>query len=584
MSKEDFKTDEVGEDFLQLENNYLQWKKSHSYRYFKLAQQWYQQNNLLKAKEFAKKSYKLHKTQQVKQFLKKINVSKELLEEENNHELYVKPATTTTKGEYTTEIAIWLNQNNLSAIANKMQQSSVTVPELFKATKNDIKELCKIYNISAADEFDLLYTLKKIGADEKGFYIQREPHEQKNDTVKPAKTIICSLCGAENYDTSTRCHLCKRYSFKLSKQSEEEEEQENYEQLYAKPATTSKGTTQWIGEEEDEKQSEYGNTNQIEYHHKKENMSEITKWLHAKNLSSIATKLEKSSITLAGLMTGSKADIKELCEEFNVGTGDRLNLVAALRNHIGSKIAQNSDEQILNISKKRQFVSEQQFEEQKKDDKKKKTKKKKKKDDEEKKKKKKKGLCKIALLGNSGVGKTVMIERFISNKYVEHMPPTITADLQTTTKKIGDWTVTANIWDTAGVEQFYSLTKIFYKNAHAIILVYDITSRESFDNLSFWNEEIKKHAPSDVLVCLVGSKSDLDQIRKVFRDEGKKKAAQLNNCIFCGEVSAKTAHRVDQVFEFIMTCIIAQNTIKETNAIDIAVTKKKKKKGCKIFG
>ncbi|KAL5105305.1 GTP-binding protein YPT1 [Taenia crassiceps] len=102
------------------------------------------------------------------------------------------------------------------------------------------------------------------------------------------------------------------------------------------------------------------------------------------------------------------------------------------------------------------------------------------------------------------------------------------------------------IWDTAGQERFRTMTVAYYRGAHGIIVVYDVTSEESFRNLELWMEEIKRHARSDVIKILVGNKSDLEDRRKVTYEQGTE-FANLHGLHFF-ETSAKSASRVEEAF------------------------------------
>ena len=110
--------------------------------------------------------------------------------------------------------------------------------------------------------------------------------------------------------------------------------------------------------------------------------------------------------------------------------------------------------------------------------------------------------CKVVLLGESGVGKTCIIARFINNTFEENLISTTGASYAGKTMtfdEFGGKSIKFEIWDTAGQEKYRSLTKIFYKDAGAAILVYDITRKESFDELQkYWLNQIKDYAPKDI--------------------------------------------------------------------------------------
>ena len=110
--------------------------------------------------------------------------------------------------------------------------------------------------------------------------------------------------------------------------------------------------------------------------------------------------------------------------------------------------------------------------------------------------------CKVVLLGESGVGKTCIIARFINNTFEENLISTTGASYAGKTMTFDDFggkSIKFEIWDTAGQEKYRSLTKIFYKDAGAAILVYDITRQDSFDEIKkYWLQQIKEFAPKDI--------------------------------------------------------------------------------------
>ena len=138
---------------------------------------------------------------------------------------------------------------------------------------------------------------------------------------------------------------------------------------------------------------------------------------------------------------------------------------------------------------------------------------------------------KIVLLGDSGVGKTCIISRFISGKYEEDINSTNGASYAS--KKIEyphlNKTLVLDIWDTAGQEKYKSLTKFFYKDAEMIIIVYDITRKESFDNIkNYWYKEVQQLAGKNVILGIVGNKCDLYDDEAVPENEARKYAKSIN--------------------------------------------------------
>eukprot|EP00927_Polykrikos_kofoidii_P024149 TRINITY_DN2201_c1_g1_i3.p1 TRINITY_DN2201_c1_g1~~TRINITY_DN2201_c1_g1_i3.p1 ORF type:complete len:221 (-),score=32.59 TRINITY_DN2201_c1_g1_i3:175-786(-) len=156
-------------------------------------------------------------------------------------------------------------------------------------------------------------------------------------------------------------------------------------------------------------------------------------------------------------------------------------------------------------------------------------------------------LFKILLIGDSGVGKSCMLLRFADDTYTESYISTIGVDFKIRTLEQDGKTIKLQIWDTAGQERFRTITSSYYRGSHGIIVVYDVTDKESFNNVNHWIEEIQKYAADGVNKLLVGNKCDLSSKKVVSYDEAKELAESLN--IQFMETSAKNAHNVEQAFQ-----------------------------------
>ncbi|KAF5729464.1 ras-related protein RABC2a-like isoform X2 [Tripterygium wilfordii] len=156
---------------------------------------------------------------------------------------------------------------------------------------------------------------------------------------------------------------------------------------------------------------------------------------------------------------------------------------------------------------------------------------------------------KILLIGDSGVGKSSILLSFISNS-VHDVSPTIGVDFKIKLFSFGGKRVKLTIWDTAGQERFGPITSSYYRGAHGIILVYDVTRRETFTNLSeVWAKEVELNSTNhDCIKILVGNKVDRDSKRAVTREEGISLAQQYKCSSFL-ECSAKTRTNVQQCFK-----------------------------------
>lgn len=155
-------------------------------------------------------------------------------------------------------------------------------------------------------------------------------------------------------------------------------------------------------------------------------------------------------------------------------------------------------------------------------------------------------LFKILLIGNSGVGKSSLLLRFADDTFTDNFMPTIGVDFKIRTLEVDGKTIKLQIWDTAGQERFKTITSSYYKGAHGIIVVYDVTDKESFKNIDTWMNEVEKHASDNVSRILVGNKSDLTDSRQVSTDEGKELSDQYN--IRFMETSAKESANVEEAF------------------------------------
>ncbi|KAG2222045.1 hypothetical protein INT45_003690 [Circinella minor] len=154
-------------------------------------------------------------------------------------------------------------------------------------------------------------------------------------------------------------------------------------------------------------------------------------------------------------------------------------------------------------------------------------------------------LFKLLIIGSSGVGKTCLLMRFADGKYPEHYAGTIGVDFRQKVINIAEEKVKLQIWDTAGQERFRSIVSSYYKGAHGIFIVYDVTNRDSFNDTGNWLRDIEKYASDDVCKLLIGNKCDMNE-REVTKAEGQEFADSLGIPFL--ETSAKEAANVDGAF------------------------------------
>ena len=185
---------------------------------------------------------------------------------------------------------------------------------------------------------------------------------------------------------------------------------------------------------------------------------------------------------------------------------------------------------------------------------------------------KKKSFLKIVIIGDSSVGKTTLLQQYLNGKVTGNAKPTIGADFSKKETLIDNQVVTLQIWDTAGQEKFQSLGYAFYRGADCCVLVYDITNRKTFENLTKWKQGFIDNAspdePKTFPFVVLGNKIDRESERKVDKREGED-WCQANNNIPFYETSAKEGISVEQAFQE-----IARKALKrmENNTFDMPQT------------
>ena len=176
---------------------------------------------------------------------------------------------------------------------------------------------------------------------------------------------------------------------------------------------------------------------------------------------------------------------------------------------------------------------------------------------------------KVVLIGESGVGKTCIIAQFTNGKFDPNTVTSLTAQYIRKNVDLPDGeTITFDIWDTAGQEKYRALAKIFYKDARAIVLVYDVTSIKSFEEIkNYWYEQIKQLGSENIVIAIAANKYDLYEEKQVSNEDGEEFAKSIG-AIFVS-TSAKNASGINALFENIAHKIIDPN-------FDFAASEKKK--------
>ena len=156
-------------------------------------------------------------------------------------------------------------------------------------------------------------------------------------------------------------------------------------------------------------------------------------------------------------------------------------------------------------------------------------------------------IFKLVLIGDSGVGKTNILSRYISNEFSLASQPTVGVEFGSKIIKKLDKSIKLQIWDTAGQERYKSITNAYYKGSKGAFVVYDISRKSTFENVDKWIDELKENATEDVHIMLVGNKTDLEDKREVQTEDVAKKAEQYN-VAFC-ETSALKGNNIEKAFD-----------------------------------
>ena len=162
-------------------------------------------------------------------------------------------------------------------------------------------------------------------------------------------------------------------------------------------------------------------------------------------------------------------------------------------------------------------------------------------------------LFKVVIVGDSGVGKSNILLRFTENNFSFSFHPTIGVDFKIKTFKHENFTIKLQLWDTAGQERFKNVANTYYKGAHAVLLVYDITNPVTFKNLETWINEVEKYADCLLERLLIGNKCDLDDQRKVSQSEAKDFAKKIGVNFL--ETSAKDTINIEEAFQ----CLVRES-------------------------
>ncbi|KAJ4914977.1 Ras-related protein RABA2a [Raphanus sativus] len=203
-------------------------------------------------------------------------------------------------------------------------------------------------------------------------------------------------------------------------------------------------------------------------------------------------------------------------------------------------------------------------------------------------------LFKVVLIGDSGVGKSNLLSRFTRDEFCLESKSTIGVEFATRTLQVEGRTVKAQIWDTAGQERYRAITSAYYRGALGALLVYDVTKPTTFENVSRWLKELRDHADSNIVIMLIGNKTDLKHLRAVATEDAQS-FAEKEGLSFI-ETSALEALNVEKAFQTILSEIYriiskksissdqadANGNVREGQTIDVAAASSESntKKSC----
>lgn len=186
--------------------------------------------------------------------------------------------------------------------------------------------------------------------------------------------------------------------------------------------------------------------------------------------------------------------------------------------------------------------------------------------------------AKVVLLGGQGVGKTSVVLQYVQGVFTNTVPTTIGASFFTQRLIISGTRVKLQLWDTAGQERFRSMAPMYYRNARAAVLVYDVTSKQSLADLSTWVAELRGSCGPGLVIAVIGNKADLADARTVSSDEGERFARSVGALFF--EVSAKDNAAVRGVFLSLVEALLRSGTAAQSGRSGVDVGKESAAKPC----
>ena len=159
-------------------------------------------------------------------------------------------------------------------------------------------------------------------------------------------------------------------------------------------------------------------------------------------------------------------------------------------------------------------------------------------------------MIKVILIGDSGVGKTNIMSKFLKNQFMENSKATVGVEFGSKLFIHENHKIKAQIWDTAGQEKYKAITGAYYKGSKGALVIYDITRKETFDNIEKWVNDLKTAGDPKITIIIIGNKSDLADKRQITKEEGEEKAKSFG-CAFL-ETSAFNGENIDKAFDIMV--------------------------------
>ena len=159
-------------------------------------------------------------------------------------------------------------------------------------------------------------------------------------------------------------------------------------------------------------------------------------------------------------------------------------------------------------------------------------------------------MLKVVLVGDSGVGKTNIMGKYLKNEFHEDSKATVGVEFGAKTFKIEGHSIRAQIWDTAGQERYKAITSTYYKGAKGAFVIFDITRKSSFESIDKWVNDLVSSADQKLTIVLIGNKNDLENQREITKEQGEAKASSLQIAYL--ETSALSGANIDKAFEMMV--------------------------------